>query len=299
MVSSPLPHPLPIDVLTAYPSLIDVPCRYPDARPAGSRRPSVYHRGVMYALHTDGPGPEPLVDTGEEEIDLTVWLDAVNAIPMAERVPVIALGSNAYPRQLWDKFLRAPVEDDTIPTIACTLRDARTAYCASLSGPGYVPVTLEYAPGHTLHAWVQWLTAEQLTLIAQTEGSRYALVECGDGQACSVDAPGLTADRVFAWLHETRLDLGTGPIRFPGIGLIDAPLDPDGVTEADLLHELLARVLRETGATLTWDGCRLPPEQQEPLRSYLDRCAALNPIPPAWVVVDRTAPDFADQLRRS
>ena len=154
MVSSPLSHPLPIDVAMEYPSLIDVLCRYPDARPAGSRRPSVYHRGMLYALHTDRPGPEPLVDTGEEEIGLSKWLSSMHAAPLAQRVPVIALGSNAYPRQLRDKLLHAPVEDDTIPILAGTLRDARTAYCAGLSGPGYVPVTLEHAPGHTLHAWV-------------------------------------------------------------------------------------------------------------------------------------------------
>ena len=123
------------------------------------------------------------------------------------------------------------------------------------------------------------------------------MVECGAGRACTADVPGLTVDRVYAWLHETRLDLGAGPVRFPGIGPIGAPLDPDGVTEVDLLHELLARVLGETGATLTWDGYRLPPEQQEPLRSYLDRCAVPNPIPAKWTLVDRAAPDFADHLR--
>ena len=208
----------PTDVRTAYPSLRDRPCEYPDARPARERWPFLYHRSMAYPLAPDANLPVTLPDLAlrtERGVEtLAAWLQVAGATPLEERIPVLAVGSNVYPRQLADKFLLHPVADDSVITLPCRIRGLRVVYAAALSiNNGYVPVTVQHAPTAETATWIQWLTADQLGAISATEGRRYALVECsGDG----LTVPGLRErpSTLYAWRHDAVLDLGDGPIGY-------------------------------------------------------------------------------------
>jgi hypothetical protein len=291
----------PTDVRTAYPSLRDRPCEYPDARPARERWPFLYHHSLAYPLAPDPDLPVTLPDLAirtERGVEtIAAWLQAAGATPVDQRIPVLAAGSNVYPRQLADKFLLHPVADDSVITLPCRMRGLRVVYAAALSiNNGYVPVTVQHAPTVETSTWIQWLSADQLRAISATEGRRYALVECpGDG----LTVPGLRElpSAVYAWRHDAVLDLGDGPIGYAA----DRPDGPGSATEADVLHDVVAQFIRlqglqVRGASLTWDGCAPPVNLRDTLRDFIAERAQDNPLPPEWRVIDRADPEFATHL---
>ncbi len=245
------------------PSLRERPCAYPDARPPDRRAPYVYAGGRAHILG-DGESPHAL-------------LRSLGGAPLAARIPVLAVGSNAYPRQLLDKFATAPPADDSVPTLRCRVPQAAIAYAGALSRWGYIPATLCARPGASCETWLQWLTVEQLTRISSTEGQAYRLVAAPDVVAPAMGARSMTA---LGWAHESLLDLGGGPI---------------GLAEMSQ-RTLLDRVLRGVDAGAAWDGCALPAAAIGPLRRWLRERGAANPLPPSWCIVERDAAAFTAYL---
>ncbi|MEO9901404.1 hypothetical protein [Nisaea sp.] len=110
-------------------------------------------------------------------------------IDLAERQPVIAVGSNRAPEQLHRKFGDNPVCD--IPVTWGWMHGYDVVYCAHLAGYGSVPATLHDSPGTEVRVAVTWLTEEQLERMHETEnvGASYVYgtfeqdaVELGDGR---------------------------------------------------------------------------------------------------------------------
>ena len=277
-----MPHP--VDVLHTYVSLRERPCLYPDARPLAERRPYVLQGPWLSPLRVAATAAnDGLVDTPAGPQRLRAWLHAMDAAPMEARVPVLAVGSNAYPRQIADKFGMRRPRDATVVVEPCRLPDAAVAFCPWLSQPGYVPGTLMPRPGAVLHTWLQWLTSDQLEIISATEGPRYALVECADATVPAADGD-RAAPRVFGWLADATLHLGDRPL---------------SAATAEAERTLLARLMRECGgAGLAWDGCRLPPDPDlhACVRDFLARQALPNRRPPDWKFVQRDAPGFSAHL---
>lgn len=282
-----------------FPSLRDLPCRYPDAREPTDRFPFLLHRGALLRLapaHASEPGAV-LVDGDGDRLPLDRWLRRAGSPPIAARLPVLAVGSNAYPRQLADKFQVHPVLDDAVPVLPCTLTGFRLVFCAHLSPHGYIPVTPRQAPGHTTHTWIQWLTSEQLQAVAATEGPAYTLLTASDsGQWLALDHVQSPPRRFAVWWHHAALDLGEGVIAFAGNPAAGLPADPEGLSESVLLHRVVALWMRREGGSLAWDGCSLPPERQEALRRLLYAHARPNPPPSDWTEADHSTPDFAVPL---
>lgn len=246
----------------AMPSLVDRPCEYPDARAPGSRGPYVYAGGWALRL-------------GAEESPEAV-LRALGAAPLSERVPVLAVGSNAYPRQLLDKFGERPPGEDAVPTLRAAVPGLAICYAAALSGKGYVPATVRAAPGAVCATWLQWLTAWQLRAIARTEGQAYRLVSVPGAEVGVMGWRG----RALAWAHGRLLDLGEGPV-----GL-------EAVSQAALLGGGLAAVAGEAA----WDGCRLPGGLEEAVRGHFRGAARANDLPAGWVEIERDGWDFTAAL---
>ncbi len=144
-MTSPFPAPV-----ATWPSLTDLPALYPDARNRANRGPLLYRAGKTWPLR-------PPLD-------------------LRGRLPLLAVGSNAYPRQLHDKLTGHDADRHGVPLIPALIRDLDTAYCPIRARKGYVPVTLTSRPGAIALTWLQWLTPAQLDLIAASEGPRYALV---------------------------------------------------------------------------------------------------------------------------
>lgn len=164
----------------SWPSLADLPALYPDARNRINRGPLIYRRGQTRPL-----GGQP--DT-------------------AGRIPLLAVGSNAYPRQLADKLAGSDADLEGVPLLPAILRGYDAAWCPIVGRKGYTPLTLAARPGAVCLTWLQWLTVEQLQIISETEGPRYALT----GGAELADAVRI-ADQMrrppvlFAWWFDSYL----------------------------------------------------------------------------------------------
>ena len=170
-----------------WPSLSDVPQLYPDARNRWNRYPLVYRAGTCFPLRSP---PET-----------------------QGRIPLLAVGSNGYPRQLNDKLAGTPADLQGIPLIPAILCDFDVAFCPVRSRKGYVPVTLAARPGAVCLTWLQWLTPEQLNIISSTEGPRYALVGGGDlASRIRISPRWRTPRKIYAWWFDSLLADGESPI---------------------------------------------------------------------------------------
>lgn len=305
--------PAPQNVLDTLPSLRDEPCRYPDARAPEERQAYVYRDGLLYALDVAeearegqqsgkrlrSPAETPVL-TAAGPLALSAWLEESGSAPLERRIATLAVGSNAYPRQLADKFREHPVEDDSVVVMACRVRDLEVVFCASLSRRnGYIPVSVRPHPGTVAQTWLQWLTAEQMQVISATEGPRYGLVEVGDGgEAVTLVGAEARLARVYAWQHDAVLDLGDGPIRLDEAGSGGGAEGGEGVamSESEVLHDAVARYLRSSGESLTWDGCSVPAERRAALQEFLGGQVAANTMLPHWWLVDRSQAGFAEAL---
>ncbi len=86
---------------------------------------------------------------------------------LEDRVPVLALGSNAAPSQLARKFPRL---DAPIPVARAVLQDHAVVYSAHFSKYGSLPASLTRLEGALAYVFVTWLTPTQLLRMHETEG---------------------------------------------------------------------------------------------------------------------------------
>jgi len=87
---------------------------------------------------------------------------------LADRIPVLASGSNASPEQLARKF--AHLEEVLIPVLKVKLLDFDVVYSAHFCSYGSIPATFYYCPGTILNTFITYLTPSQLEQMHRTEG---------------------------------------------------------------------------------------------------------------------------------
>ena len=180
------------------PSLSDEPQLYPDARRPAAQPDFAYRSGRVYPLRS--PLDPPTLDT---------WLQETGAVGFRGRIALLAVGSNAYPRQLHDKLHDTPADAEGLITVCARVAGLDIAYCPIRARKGYVPVTLASRPGVVRRTWLQWLTPAQLEVISATEGSRYTLVGGRPLAALVTLAPQLPKpDHVYAWWFDSLLSFG-------------------------------------------------------------------------------------------
>lgn len=92
-----------------------------------------------------------------------------------DRAPVVAIGANAAPRRLAQKFM-APGE--AIPVTRARLHDHAVVFSAHYSSYGALPATVWQASGATTEVFVTWLDPGQLERMHRSEGvgRRYRVV---------------------------------------------------------------------------------------------------------------------------
>jgi hypothetical protein len=100
----------------------------------------------------------------------------------AGRIAVLAIGSNASPRQLRRKFLGEPWMpaeglECEIPVAKVTVVGIDVVYAAHQARYGSIPVTVVDSPGTKVSVFVTWLTNRQFERMNETErlGSTYFL----------------------------------------------------------------------------------------------------------------------------
>lgn len=208
---------------------------YPGARP-----------GCSY-VHLDRAGhplaPDPAALSGwrvaAECRDLDEWLAAAHAAPLAERVPLLAYGSNACPSKV--TWLR---ETLGLAGPVIMLR-ASCVGIAAVWAAGFRivddqrPATLAAAPA-VREEHVVWLaTPDQIRVldVCEGRGSRYHLVRVGTGEVRLDD--GALLDRVLAYTGAAErrrpLLVNSAPVRCAeveqhlAVTLRGRPADTDGL----------------------------------------------------------------------
>jgi hypothetical protein len=111
-------------------------------------------------------------------------LETIGEADTAGRIAVLAIGSNAAPRQLDRKFLgETGMSEDgaerEIVVAMVTVDGIDVVYAAHLARYGSIPATVVDSPGTRVSVFVTWLTVRQFGRMNETErlGSRYLLRE--------------------------------------------------------------------------------------------------------------------------
>ncbi|GAA0369971.1 hypothetical protein NE235_19805 [Actinoallomurus spadix] len=115
----------------------------------------------------DASAVPPHVFGGGPEVPLDEALRACGGPVMADRRPVLAIGSNASPAQLVRKL--AARTRVVVPMTYARVSGLTAGASAHVSRPGYVPAVPVLTPGASTDLVVLWLDDEQLTAVDRTE----------------------------------------------------------------------------------------------------------------------------------
>jgi hypothetical protein len=154
-------------------------------------------------------------------------LAAEAATVTGERVPVLAVGSNASPAQLYRKFTAVGVRP-VVPLTAVKVPGIGVGVSAHVSKPGYLPATPVPDPGTTSDLFITWLDQRQIAAMDRTEPNyrremlppRYPVHFC--------HGPAVTG----CWIYVSKHGCITGPDGTP------RPLQPQETMIAALLGEI-------------------------------------------------------------
>ncbi|MFS8199824.1 hypothetical protein ACLVWQ_14195 [Streptomyces sp. CWNU-52B] len=120
------------------------------------------------------PLDRPLVYPGVWPAESGV-LDGDRLLPLTrltftDRVPVLAVGSNASPAQLRLKLRQYGLSSSRLPLVKARVTGLEIGVSAHVSTMGYVSASPFGAPGHTRDLFVTWLDAAQLAAVDESEG---------------------------------------------------------------------------------------------------------------------------------
>jgi hypothetical protein len=121
----------------------------------------------------DAPRDHPLLYPGAWPSDSGL-LDGDRLLPLDrlvydDRVPVLAVGSNACPGQLRRKMEAFGIVSP-LPMVKVRVTGVEVGVSAHVSRLGYVSASPFHAPGHVRELFLTWLDDEQLAVIDASEG---------------------------------------------------------------------------------------------------------------------------------
>ena len=225
-------------------SLSDRPELYPgDWSTGGSGY--LHRKGYMYPLSL-APGQTLAqatvtldggsAQTGRSAASLSMHLEQTGAIEVDKRHPVVAVGSNAYARQITDKFAGTQC-DDTIPLFPCVTRAISVCFCPFYASKGYVPATASKSKGHLAHVWLQLLTDEQFDIVTATEGN-YSLVWIAGEEAGLTTNSGHAIGGCHTYWHREALMLFGDRVY---CAWAHPEMKQEAMTESEVLHAISGR----------------------------------------------------------
>jgi hypothetical protein len=183
-----------------YPGANRAPLDYPGSRPVTSY---VYLDHLVAPLK-DSSRSGVLIGTSSGDLHLDEFLKAHDFVPLSERFAVLAVGSNACPGRLEEKFNG----NDHEPVIVLKgwITNVDSIYAGWLADYGALPATIAESPGTDLEVWATLLTRSQLKIMNDSErlDDDYVLV--------SVTSPlrtgGGKVERIYAYFDRRALVLG-------------------------------------------------------------------------------------------
>lgn len=229
------------------------------------------------------PRDDPLTYPGTWPEDSGL-LDGDRLLPLdrrvyEDRVPVLAIGSNASPGQLRHKMAESGIVSP-VPMVKARVTGIEIGVSAHVSLMGYVSASPFHAPGTVRELFLTWLDADQLAVIDASEG---VPVATGAYDRAWLPASGFPVevgpDEVLpgAYLYVNRRGVlrdGSGvPRRHPG----ERPLLTALLAESPRLRELFGASPEEFCARARFDrelcaaGTRLFAEEGLTMPSGLER----------------------------
>lgn len=176
---------------------------------------------------------------------------------LADRHPVLAVGSNGSPAQVHRKLTgRAPV---LVPMTYAEVTGLVPGVSAHVSRPGYVPAAPVLTPGATARLIVLWLDEDQLAVVDATEPN-YRRLRTPDAVRVSLDGVPVGCG-LYAGRHGCLTDRRGRPFRLTAQAALLAALLADlpelgTLAGTDDSAEFAARVRRDPalreGIRLLW-----------------------------------------------
>lgn len=154
------------------------------------------------------------------------------ATDVIQRVPLLAIGSNAYPRQLFDKLNNVPI-DDSMLVVRGVVQGLEIVFCPFLSVWEYIPVTPRHREGVQSIAWLQLVSVSQLLAIAKTERNYKLVYVPNDVARFTIDQSGECVEGFYVFWHPGWLGMFEGDL---------PPISAGTLTGEDVDAETRSRV---------------------------------------------------------
>ncbi|MEG3628262.1 hypothetical protein [Streptomyces poriticola] len=166
----------------------------PDAAPHTRAGPAGTGRSLHSLGLADAPREHPLLYPGAWPAESGL-LAGERMLPLdrlvhEDRVPVLAVGSNACPAQLRHKMAEYGI-GSPVPMVRARVTGVDIGVSAHVSRMGYVSASPVAAPGRVRELFVIWLDAEQLAVIDASEG---VPVPAGNYDRAWLPSPGLRVE---------------------------------------------------------------------------------------------------------
>ncbi len=218
-----------------YPGAERAPLDYPGHRPTDS---FLYFDGAVLRIEQSPAGALLVHARRGEPTPLSELLDEANVPSLEDRFAVLAIGSNACPGRLKEKY-RDSEPGVLIPVLRGRVAGLDIVYASYLAPYGAMPATCITAPGTRVEAWTTLLTGQQLETmnISENFGMGYQLVEL----PASFRVGRRAIAPPYAYYDRRILELDGGPIRLAANAASDAR------HPALAEREVLARVLDRVG----------------------------------------------------
>jgi hypothetical protein len=149
-----------------------------------------------HPLSYPGAWPEESVLLDGDRLLPVTSLEGLKSLTFPDRVPVLAVGSNACPAQLRHKMREYEVSSP-LPLVKAKVTGIEIGVSAHVSGTGYVSASPFRAPGLTRELFVTWLDPAQLAAVDASEG---------------VTAPSGAYDRVLLPASDVPVELESGEV---------------------------------------------------------------------------------------
>lgn len=192
-------------------------------RPSRRASSEVLSADVEVDVPAAGLGPG-----GGARLAIDEALAALGSAPLAQRTPLVAVGSNASPGQLRRKFERAGIPA-VVPLVWARVTGVQVAHSAHVSAPGYVPAAPVASPGTTARCLMVWVDPVQLACLDATEVSNYRRVPMPEDLEVTLELPDHPRPQGCA-MYLTRRGVltasalgGHGPWSRAGPGLLGQP----------------------------------------------------------------------------
>jgi hypothetical protein len=120
---------------------------------------------IVRADNSDAEASRP---SHPQDVPLDRYLGDADGSPVAQRTPVMAVGSNASPAQVRRKMANAALPTQ-VPITAVRVHGLTVGVSAHVSRPGYLPATPVPDPAAESELWMVWLDDAALAAIDATE----------------------------------------------------------------------------------------------------------------------------------